>query len=39
VAYRLGTAIEWDAPALQVTNVAGAERLIQYDYRNGWRLL
>jgi hypothetical protein len=39
VAYRLGTAIEWDAPALRVTNIEGAERLIQYDYRNGWRLL
>ncbi len=39
VAYRLGTTIERDAPALRVANVAGAERLIQYDYRNGWRLL
>ena len=39
VAYRLGTAIEWDAPSLRVTNVSDAERLIQYQYCNGWRLL
>jgi hypothetical protein len=39
VAYRLGHEIEWDAPSLQVTNIKGAEALVQYDYQNGWKLV
>jgi predicted dehydrogenase len=39
VAYRLGREIDWEAAALQVTNVKGAESLIHYDYQNGWQLL
>jgi predicted dehydrogenase len=39
VSFRLGKAIDWDAKALKVTNVRGADEFVQYDYQNGWRLL
>jgi len=38
VAYRSGTALEWDGEALQVTNSPKAQALIHKEYRKGWTL-
>ena len=36
--YRSGTAIEWDAENLKVTNSAQAQQWIHKEYRKGWTL-
>jgi predicted dehydrogenase len=38
VATRLGKRIEWDGPAMKVTNASDAEPLIRPEYRKGWKL-
>ena len=38
VASRLGKRIEWDGPAMKVTNASDAEPLIRPEYRKGWKL-
>jgi predicted dehydrogenase len=38
VAVKTGKRIEWDGPALKVTNVPEANRLIQTEYRRGWEV-
>lgn len=40
LAYRLGSAVEWDSDSLRVKNVsrAAAEPLIRPGYRGGWKL-
>jgi len=38
VAYRSGKALEWDAENLKITNAPEAERLLHYQYREGWTL-
>jgi hypothetical protein len=38
VALRAGSALEWDGPAMQATNVPEAGRFIKETYRKGWEL-
>jgi hypothetical protein len=38
VAFRTGKRIEWDAKNLRAKGVPQADRYIQYQYREGWRL-
>ncbi len=38
VAYRSGTAIEWDAENLKVTNSPAAQQFVHREYRKGWEL-
>jgi hypothetical protein len=38
VALRVGKKIAWDSPAMRVTNAPEAARLIQHEYRAGWKL-
>jgi predicted dehydrogenase len=38
VAYRCGRKIEWDAEHLRAINYPEAERYIQHQYREGWRI-
>ena len=38
VAIKTGKRIEWDGPALKVTNVPEANALIQTEYRRGWEV-
>ena len=38
VAYRSGTALEWDAAQLRVTNSPAAQSLLHKEYRKGWTL-
>jgi hypothetical protein len=38
VAKRADARIEWDAEALKVTNIAGANRWVRWEYRKGWSL-
>lgn len=38
IAKRADTRIEWDAAAMQVTNVADANRFVRCEYREGWSL-
>ena len=38
VSYRSGEPLEWDAPALRITNSAAAQQLVHKDYRKGWSL-
>ncbi|MDA1041030.1 MAG: Gfo/Idh/MocA family oxidoreductase [Planctomycetota bacterium] len=36
VAYRSGKRIEWNGPAMKVTNASDADALVQKAYRSGW---
>jgi hypothetical protein len=36
--YRAATPIEWDAANLKIPNSPDAERFLDYDYRDGWKL-
>ena len=38
VAHRVGQKLEWDAEAMNVTNVSSAGACLQREYRNGWTL-
>lgn len=38
VALRAGKKLDWDGPALKVTNDEGANRLLYREYRKGWAL-
>jgi predicted dehydrogenase len=38
VAYRAGTALEWDAANLRVTNASKANSFLRREYRRGWEL-
>ncbi|MFO0905306.1 MAG: Gfo/Idh/MocA family oxidoreductase [Pirellulales bacterium] len=38
VAFRSGTAIEWDAAALKVKNSEHAQQFVHTEYRKGWTL-
>jgi predicted dehydrogenase len=38
VAIKVGKPIEWDGPALKVTNVPEANALIKTEYRRGWEV-
>lgn len=38
VAYRAGQKLQWDPVAMRATNCPEAQRFIQRDYRNGWKL-
>ncbi|MHB8521682.1 MAG: Gfo/Idh/MocA family protein [Limisphaerales bacterium] len=38
VAYRLGRKLQWDAKNLRATNCPEARELINYHYREGWKL-
>ncbi len=38
VALRAGTKLAWDGPALKITNVPAANRLLHRDCRDGWSL-
>ena len=39
VAYRTGSRLEWDAPALRVKNCKEAANFIHAEYRKGWSFL
>jgi predicted dehydrogenase len=39
VAIKTGTRLEWDGPAMKVTNVPEANHLIQTEYRKGWEVV
>ncbi len=38
LAVRLNTRLEWDGPAMKVTNLPAAAALVQPEYRPGWTL-
>ena len=38
IAKRVDVRIEWDAAAMQVTNVPEANKFVRTEYRQGWRL-
>jgi hypothetical protein len=38
IAKRVDARIEWDAAAMQVTNVPEANRFVRAEYRRGWTL-
>ncbi len=38
VAFRVGKKIEWDGPALRVTNSSEADALLRPEFRGGWSL-
>jgi predicted dehydrogenase len=38
VAMRIGKKLEWDAPAMKVTNVPEANKHLNKEYRKGWEL-
>ncbi len=38
VSYRVGSPLEWDAPALKATNCPEADRFLRRQYRQGWTL-
>jgi len=38
VAVRAGEKIQWDGPAMKVTNVPAAQAFVQETYRSGWDL-
>jgi predicted dehydrogenase len=38
VAFWAGGAIDWDGPAMKVTNNAGADQYLGREYRKGWEL-
>lgn len=38
VAYRSGSALEWDAAGMKITNAPEANNLLQREYRQGWTL-
>jgi predicted dehydrogenase len=38
VAFRAGSALEWDAKAMKARNCRAADQFIHYKYRAGWKL-
>ena len=38
VAYRVGSALEWDAANLKATNCPAADKYIRKEYRSGWEV-
>ena len=38
VALRAGKSIQWDGPAMRVTNCSEAQQFIRREYRHGWKL-
>jgi hypothetical protein len=38
VALRAGKKLQWDGPALKITNDADANKLLHREYRAGWGL-
>ena len=38
VAMRAGKPLQWDGPAMKITNDAAANKYLHFDYRKGWAL-